>query len=566
MSEFCRHNFFKIEKKIKRENKISRFFFILFLFTGLFAFDFNLENETDNSDTLEFFTAFLQQNDTTIAAVLVNIPQNYHLYSNPKGPGVGKDLQISLEDTTIAEILFAKKQIPHKFLPETEPEDKWVWAYKDSAIFFIAFSPKTQFPVNIKIEGVYCDISCIPFSNIVEIFPDRGFFDEELLKIYEEADSLPLKNTYISENIPQSQAKFDSEFFNTKAAPQNHTLWSAILFAFLAGIILNFMPCVLPVLGIKILSFTNHTNKKTAILRSFAFSAGIIFVFFIIAIITIQAKIWWGQQFQNPIFISILSLFMIIGALFLFDVFTISPNSKVADLERKQKKDTLWGNFVRGICATILATPCSGPFLGAIIAWAVIDNSNIAVFAVFLSVAAGMSAPYILLSIFGGAKISQKIGKYSLIIKRILGLILLVFAVYLFYSANSEKFFKAENNKIENNSGWNQFSQELFENAQINKQSVIVDFTAKWCLNCQYNKITVYNTKKISDALQRKNILALRADLTNENLPAQILMEKLNAKSIPFLAIFDGNDCSNPIVFYDIVSKKAVIETLDKIK
>ena len=522
--------------------KTTSFFLVLFLYTFSFCFEF--------TDTLEFSTFFSARKDTIIAAIVVDIPKNHYLYSNPKGPGIGRELQVSLIDTATAEIVFAKKQIPQKILPQDEPEDQWVWAWKNEAAIFLAFSPETQFPVNVKIEGAYCHISCIPFSQTLEILPDRGFFDEDLKQIFAEAQDLPVKGVIIQKH------------FTTRAPPQNFTLLSAIFFAFLAGIILNFMPCVLPVLGIKILSFTENTSKKTAVLRSFAFSAGIFFVFLLLALITVQAKIWWGQQFQNPIFINILSFFMLVGALFLFDVFVISPNSKVADLERKQDKSSLLGNFIRGICATILATPCSGPFLGAIMAWVVIDNSQATVFAVFLSVAAGMSAPYILLSIVGGAQISRKIGKYSLLIKKTLGIILLIFAGYLFYSANSGKFFQTKNN----NSVWQPFSQELFENAQKNEQSVIIEFTAKWCLNCQYNKVTVYETKDIYKILQSKNILALTADLTNENLPAQRLKEKLNARSIPFSAIFDGNDFTNPIVFYDIVSKKAVIEALENVK
>lgn len=540
MLGFYRSNFLKYDNKSVRVI-FHAFFVMLFFYSRSFCFN--------PSDTLEFSTAFLSQNDTIIVAILANIPENYHLYSNPKGPGIGKDLQVSLKDENTAEILFAKKQIPQNFLPEGEPKDQWVWAWENEAVIFLAFSPESQFPLEIKIEGVYCDISCIPFSKNIEVFPDKSFFDDKLKQIYSQSQDLPIKGKII-------------EDFSPETLPQNYTMLSAILFAFIAGIILNFMPCVLPVLGIKILSFTDNTSKRIAVLRSLAFSAGIIFVFLLLALITIQAKIWWGQQFQNPIFITVLSIIMLVGALFLFDIFVISPNSKIAELEMKQDKSSLAGNFIRGIFATILATPCSGPFLGAIMAWAIIDNSPTAVFAVFLSVAAGMSAPYILLSVIGGAKISRKIGKYSVIIKRILGVILLIFAGFLFYSANSQNLFKTKTHTTKN-SIWQPFSQELFENAQRNRQSVIINFTANWCLNCQYNKITVYETKEIHEILKEKNVLALTADLTNENLPAQMLMEELNAKSIPFLAIFDGNHFTSPIVFYDIVSKKSVIKALE---
>ncbi|MCL1945879.1 MAG: thioredoxin family protein [Chitinivibrionia bacterium] len=533
--------------KIKAQKII--FLALFCCFSTVFAFfeSFNFSDENE----LSFEVSFFNNDDTIIAAITINIPQDYHLYSNPKGPGVGKNLSINFDETD--NILFAKKSVPKKFLPLDEPPDQWVWAWENEAIVFLAFLRENFSSTFIEISGVYCDVSCVPFFKTLEISPNDAKFSEKLMKIYANAENFPLFSDEES-----------SEFleFSIKENRRNFTLFSALFFAFIAGIILNFMPCVLPVLGIKILSFSQNVSKKTAFLRSLSFSAGIIFVFLILAIVAVQTKIWWGQQFQNPIFITALSIFMIIGALFLFDIFTLSPSQKIANLERKQDKSALLGNFIRGICATILATPCSGPFLGAIFTWALIDNSANAVFAVFSAVGIGMSAPYILLSIFGGVKISQKIGKYSIIIKRILGVILLLFAVFLLFSAHLDNFFQ----KDKKNLVWTEFSPELFEKAQKNGQSVIIEFTAKWCLNCKYNKITVYETKEIKRILREKNILALSADLTNENIPAQELQKKLNSKSIPFMAVFDGNDFTNPVIFYDVVSKKSVMSALKSVK
>ncbi|MCL2843931.1 MAG: thioredoxin family protein [Chitinivibrionia bacterium] len=508
--------------------------------------------ENANIAELSFETSFWDKGDTVIVAIIIGIPENYHLYSNPKGPGVGRELRINFDDN--AGVLFAKQTTPQKYLPPNEPPELWLWAWQNEAIIFIAFSSKYfSPPVYIEIEGGYCRISCIPFSRRLKIEPNGNVFDKDLKYIFEKAKKFPL-------------ADDDLIVFNIHISPQNFSLLSAIFIAFLAGIILNFMPCVLPVLGIKILSFSQNTSKKTAFLKSLAFSAGIIFVFLLLAIVAIQAKIWWGQQFQNPIFITALALFMVVGALVLFDILTLSPNSKVADLERKQDKSTFFGNFVRGICATILATPCSGPLLGAIFAWVLIDNTPNAVLAVFLAVGAGMSAPYMVLSVFGGAKISQKIGKHSHSLKKILGVILLLFAVYLLFSAHSHRILPNSVLNTVSNSVWIEFSQELFEEAQRNRQSVIVQFTARWCLNCQYNKITVYETPEIRRILTERNILALSADLTNENIEAQNLKQMLNSRSIPFMAIFDGNDFSNPIIFRDIVSRGAVLQALERVR
>ena len=447
-----------------------RLFLLFFLFANAAAFE--------EKDTLSFETAVKIQNDTIIAAIIIDIPKNYHLYSNPKGPGIGKDLQINLEGENL-EFLFARKQPPKVFLPPDESDTAWVWAWEEKAVIFTALKTSNFYSAKVKIEGVYCDLSCVPFSKTVLIKKTDKPFDENLQKIYESSQNIPLgKDTKNHNNYN----------FEVKKTSQKYSLFSALVLAFLAGIILNFMPCVLPVLGIKILSFAQDTDKKAAIFRSFAFAGGVIFVFLLLALAAIQLKIWWGQQFQNPIFITVLAVLMTLGALFLFDVFTFSPNSDIANFEMKQNKNSIFGNFIRGICATILATPCSGPFLGAVIAWALIDNSKIAVFAVFLSVGVGMSAPYVMLSVFGGVNISRKISKYSVVVKKILGLILLLFAVYLFVSANYGKFLE----KNHNNSVWVDFSAESFENARKNRQSVIVNFTASWCLNCQFNKISVY--------------------------------------------------------------------------
>ncbi|MDR0305119.1 MAG: thioredoxin family protein [Chitinispirillales bacterium] len=525
---------------------VCRFLFLLF-------FIFGNVNAFETDDTLSFETAIKVQSDTLIAAITINIPRNYHLYSNPKGPGIGKDLQINLKDENV-EFLFAKKQRPKVFLPPDEPDTAWVWAWEEKAVIFAALKTVNFDSAKIQIEGVYCDLSCVPFSKTISVNNSDKPFDDSLQEIYESSQDIAFE---------RDAEDYGVYNFDVKKFTQKHSLFSALLLAFFAGVILNFMPCVLPVLGIKILSFAQDTDKKTAIFKSFAFALGVIFVFLLLAIAAIQLKIWWGQQFQNPVFITILSVLMLVGSLFLFDVFTLSPNSGVANFEMKQKKNSLWGNFIRGVCATILATPCSGPFLGAIIAWALIDNSNAAVFAVFLSVGTGMSAPYVLLSVLGGVKISRKIAKYSVVIKKILALILLLFAVYLFVSANYGKFFAQNHDNYD--LVWVDFSPELFETARKNKQSVIVNFTAKWCLNCQFNKISVYDSEEIHRIFRQRNILAMTADLTNENPPAQKLQEELKSKSIPFLAIFDGDDFGSPVVFYDIVSKKSVVEVIEKL-
>jgi thiol:disulfide interchange protein DsbD len=374
------------------------------------------------------------------------------------------------------------------------------------------------------------------------------------------------------------------------------------------------MPCVLPVIGIKILSFSqsNEGSRKNAILRSGVFSAGIISVFLILATLASFAKFSWGEQFQNPFMLIGIIVLIVLFALWMFEIFMFTVPGSVSSLERKSG-DGLVGDFFRGVFATILATPCSGPFLGATLAWA-FTQTSLVIFMVFVSIGVGMAFPYILLSSSKTlTRLIPKPGKWMIDFKNLMGFILIGFAVYLliglprdmivsavgicvisvfaatFYTrlapwgvstiarklisalaaiviASAGIYFcinvlyKSMSEQVAENvteqGQWVDFSADLLKKAHSERRNVVIDFTANWCMNCQYNKIVVLNSKPVKELIADRNILTIKADLTRPNLEIEALMHMLGSRSVPFLAVFPGDDPYKPIVMRDILNQR----------
>jgi thiol:disulfide interchange protein DsbD len=397
-------------------------------------------------------------------------------------------------------------------------------------------------------------------------------------------------------------------------------LFLAIFFGFIAGIILNVMPCVLPVLGIKILSFaqSTHARRRDVLLRSGMFSLGIMIVFMVLASLASFANFSWGEQFQKPQVLVGIIVLIVIFALGMFDIFTFAVPGVIGGMERKSG-DGLLGDLFRGMFATVLATPCSGPLLGATLAWTLTQNPTV-VFTVFASIGLGMAFPYILFSVSRRlARLIPKPGNWMKDFKYFMGFILLGMAVYLMIGLPSDMLIStiglclvlsfavwgfarfapwgsslmrrifvalimltvsvggiyfnfvtlyslvatdSETSNLEQKE-WVPFSPKLLKDAHANGTSVMIDFTANWCMNCQYNKVTVLRSKKIRDLISDKKILTMKADLTRPNQQIESLLDHLGSKSVPFLAVFPADKPFEPIVMRDLLNKNALVSVLE---
>jgi len=343
-----------------------------------------------------------------------------------------------------------------------------------------------------------------------------------------------------------------------------------IILALLGGLILNLMPCVLPVLSIKIISILKHGGKNHRIHRwklfkSFIATAmGIIFSFWLMAGFVIALKlsgnsIGWGMQFQYPPFIIFLIIILSGFAINMWGLFEIPmPNfilKKSYGLDEREAG--FIGNFLTGSLATLLSTPCSAPFLGTAVSFA-LAGSPTDILIIFTFLGLGLATPYILLAISPRIfKYMPKPGKWMITLKKILAIALAVTVAWLINILIA--IYTVPTIDI----GWQKFDESLIAPAIKKGKVVLVDVTADWCLTCKVNENFILENKKVSKALSSKNILKLQADWTHKDIKISNYLKKYNRYGIPFNIIY-GPAAPNGITLSEILTTKEILSALKK--
>lgn len=410
----------------------------------------------------------------------------------------------------------------------------------------------------------------------------------------------------------QSYPDFNPSSFSPGLEVKN--LGKAIILALIAGLILNFMPCVLPVISLKLRGMMPSpaaaadmkTQKREFRHHNLFFALGMLFYFLILAGVVSYTGMAWGKIFQNTWAIVILSSVVFALSLSLFGVYDL-PLIDFKSTPGSSKSPTLEALFT-GFLATLLATPCSGPFLGGVLAWALIQPP-VTIAAVLLSIGLGMASPYLCLSIFPGlVRFMPRPGKWTRHLENGLGFVLLATTVYLlgllpedlilstlilFLSiaaaawiwgmasgpgiSRAKKgtaalvgaglvgaglFFLAAGAGPSGKKVWKEFNKDTFL-AQMNKNPVVVEFTAEWCPNCKYLERTVLKDKNLAPLQEKYGIKFFRADLTREHPQGEALLRKMNSKSIPLLAIFPEDSPHEAVILRDIFTLSELKNALD---
>jgi len=341
-----------------------------------------------------------------------------------------------------------------------------------------------------------------------------------------------------------------------------------LLLAFIGGLILNLMPCVLPVLSIKILSILKYGGKsasKGEILKNFiATSLGIISSFWLVAVglsilrYTGQV-VGWGIQFQYPPFLMFLIVVLVFFAANLWGVFDIILPKSINNKINAFDKDGVYESFITGVFATLLATPCSAPFLGTAVAFALSGN-YIDIFLIFTFMGIGLAFPYIILAFSPELfKFLPKPGAWMQKLKKILAVIVLLTAIWLMsvlYSINNQKVI---------NDDWNKFDYSLIEKSVEEGKTVFVDITAKWCLTCKANKKFVLETAEIKQALEKENIVKLQGDWTSKDDYISAYLKNHNRFGVPFNIIYSSK-YPEGYILPELLTKQIVLDALDKVK
>lgn len=362
----------------------------------------------------------------------------------------------------------------------------------------------------------------------------------------------------------------------TKMKQAPNSLLYYILFAFLGGLILNLMPCVLPVISLKLFGLIVHSNesKKQILKHNLAYTTGVLFSFFVLAGVVLALKtsgeqIGWGFQLQSPTFVFIMCMMIFIMSLNMLGLFEfVTPGGKT--LGNAEMKKGMSADFVNGILATILSTPCSAPFLGTALTFA-FTTSHFNIFLIFMFVGIGLAFPFILTGFF--PKMIQflpKPGIWMDNLKKFLGLSLLLtvawltdvlfsiidfgavgiyyiailimtFFAFYFRKTISKKILwniilfliplillkpfipglktvansSAVNaSRVANGVEWKKWSPQVMEEKSGYK---FIDFTAEWCLTCKVNKKLVLNTDDFTELAKKHAIETYVADWTKRD-------------------------------------------------
>jgi thiol:disulfide interchange protein len=406
----------------------------------------------------------------------------------------------------------------------------------------------------------------------------------------------------------------------------NWGIATALGAAFLAGIIFNAVPCVLPVLPIKVLGFAEvaqHNRGRTVFLAT-VFGLGIVSVFAVLALfILVLKRIQWGQQFSNPWFAWGMVAVLLLLSLWLFGILNVNlPAGAYAFAPRH---DTLTGNFEWGVLTAVLSTPCTGPFFPPVIAWAATQPQVVGVLAMMM-VGVGMAFPYIVLSAFPeAARRFPRVGPWSELFKQMLGFILLAFTVFfaagrflhgggpwwavvpitmlagLYLMARTVQLSKdarpvaissflsvamvttavlvairfndtsfapaspGRGGASDTSVAWTPYSDDAFNAARRANKLVLVKFTANWCLNCQYVEATVFHDPDAIASLRKHDVVTLKADLTEDDAAGWPRLRSITTTGgIPLTAIYaPGYD--KPVPISAVYTTATLVKTLDQI-
>ncbi|MGV8948069.1 MAG: protein-disulfide reductase DsbD family protein [Candidatus Paracaedibacter sp.] len=401
--------------------------------------------------------------------------------------------------------------------------------------------------------------------------------------------------------------------------------WVSMLFiAFIGGLILNIMPCVLPVLSLKILSVMRHGGGHNATVRQefLATVLGILFSFILLATAVILLKIsgqavGWGVQFQEPYFLITLIAILTLFACNLFGFFEFRLPFFLSSLGGiSTHRESLLGSFLEGCLVTVLATPCTAPFLGTALAFA-FSQGTPEILTIFSFMGLGLAFPFLLIAFFPNvATMLPKPGIWMVKVKHFFGFLIIITAIWLVYVLIAEigqtgsysiamlmlflsLFLKKAKGRSEVQKNmawlgaslliaasfllpvfisesvnvhsshkeglWKPFEPERIEGYVKAGKTVLVNVTADWCLTCQANKYFVLKNKAVLEALRQNNVILMEADWTNHDPKITAYLKSFNQYGIPFYAVY-GCKTSNGEFLGQILTPQKVLQALENEK
>ncbi|QKJ86106.1 Protein-disulfide reductase [Paramixta manurensis] len=403
----------------------------------------------------------------------------------------------------------------------------------------------------------------------------------------------------------------------TDAAPL--PLWQAVLMALVGGFILNLMPCVLPVLGMKLSSILHVTQRDRRSVRGqfLASSAGIVVSFMALALLMTLLRLGnhalgWGIQYQNPWFIGFMVVVTLLFSANLFGLFYLRLPSSLNTRLATHSGQGYGGHFWQGAFATLLATPCSAPFLGTAVAFA-LGASLPLLWAIFIALGIGMSLPWWLIAAWPGLALRlPRPGRWMNVLRILLGLMMLAsclwllslllptlgktivmglaavllialllaawrqfgartaaisgFAIVALYGAllfAGSTHFGGQ--PMTDKVNWQPLSEQAINEALAQHKRVFVDVTADWCVTCKANKYRVLLREDVQQALMADDVVALRGDWSRPSASITHFLQRRGSVAVPFNQIY-GPGNPQGTVLSPLLDRQTLLDTLSNAK
>lgn len=507
-------------------------------------------------------------------AVMFDGTEDLHYYAKSQtAPAEGLELKVEAKSDGLS---FGQAVFP-QWSTFLDPVGDTVDVYAGRFTVFVPIEPPTQImirsqsiiEVDVKLSGIACtsQICLPPFERIIRTQMDLSQID------------LWRHVTLETFGVP-----------DTVVAGPSYSVWFALGLALLAGLLINLMPCIWPVLPLIVMRIVEQAKqgKKRATASGLAFCFGILLFFASLAAANIILQLaygtvlQWGDQFRNPAFVAAMALLLVVLALFMFGIFTITVPSSIASRSGSGKGYA--GSIAMGFLAAILSTPCSFGILAAAFAWAQTQKLPLGTVGIMV-IGIGMALPYaILTSMPGLLNRLPKAGRWMELFKQAVGFILLAIAVWLIaalplarrmgvlyfavvlgfcvwmwgswvsYGTKASRKWSVRILAVllAVAAGWmllpapapelidfQKYDPALIQKALDEDRPVLIKFTANWCVICKVVDKFVYSRDDVAKLIEEKNVLAIKGDTTEKNHPATAaLKNKYKEPGVPVTVLF----------------------------
>jgi thiol:disulfide interchange protein DsbD len=453
---------------------------------------------------------------------------------------------------------------------------------------------------------------------------------EIVLKKVESAASAPtnLDGVLVLRGEAGGERAFEISAERTSGLPADRGLawWEALLLAFLGGVVLNAMPCVFPILSLKLLSLARqaHGHPSEQLGHGLAYTAGVLVSFAVLggALLALRAggrSIGWGFQLQQPTFVALIAYLLFAMGLSLSGVVSFGAGFAGTG-GRLAGRSGLTGTFFTGVLATIVATPCTAPFMGAALGFALIAPPALAV-GIVLALGVGLAAPYLVATVTPGwQRLLPRPGAWMELVKQLLafplygtvawllwvliqesgpraslaalfGLVLVGFAVWIYgrtqlstprgrslgatlaaaatvaaillaasFPTTGEKTANAE---PRDGLSYEPFTAARLAGLEAAGHPVFVNLTASWCVTCLINERVALDSDAVRRAFAARGIIALKGDWTSQNPEITALLQQFGRSGVPLYLLYGGR--GEPVILPQILTAASVIDALGKV-